>query len=154
MAGETVGIRPDLERAIAALRDGGNVQVVHRDGFVTDDEMHALFGCASLVLMPYQRHVGSSGVLVRAAAAGVPVLCQRYGMLGQLVEDRRLGLTVDTGSPEAIAAGLALFLDPAGAYPFDEHGARSFATLNTEDVMATTVFRGALGTAPVEPVVG
>jgi glycosyltransferase involved in cell wall biosynthesis len=111
---------------------------------VSDEEMHALFAAASLVLVPYQRHVGSSGVVVRAAAAGVPVLGPSYGMLGMLIEDRCLGESVDTTRPEELAAGLARFLDPSTPFPFDAEKARAYAAANTEEAMASTLFRFAL----------
>lgn len=144
MAGESVAVQSDIADAVAALQLRGAVQTVHLDTFVSDAEMHRLFRAASLVLLPYQRHIGSSGVLVRAAAAGVPVLGQDYGMMGALIRDRRLGLAVDTTSPEVLAHGLARFLAPTEPYPFDPESARAFAAANTERAMASTLFRHVL----------
>ncbi len=140
MAGEMDAGRAEMLEAIAALRQQGALQVVHLDAFVSDEEMHNLFRTAALVLLPYQHHVGSSGVAVRAAAAGVPVLGPRYGMLGTLIRDRTLGLSVDTTQPAALAHGLAQFLDVAAPYPFDVSSAQAYAAANTEQAMASTVF--------------
>ena len=140
MAGEMGSGRVDMMAAVAALRERGDVQVIHLDTFVSDVEMHRLFRAAGLVLLPYQHHVGSSGVAVRAAAAGVPVLGPTYGMLGTLIRDRHLGLSVDTTRPAAIAEGLAQFLNPAETYPFDRSSARTYAASNTEEAMASTIF--------------
>jgi glycosyltransferase involved in cell wall biosynthesis len=140
MAGETTAIHHEMTEAMAALRRRDALQVVHLDTFVSDEEMHSLFRAAALVLVPYQRHVGSSGVVVRAAAAGVPVLGPDYGMLGTLIRDRRLGLSVDTTQPAEIARGLARFLDPDAAYPFEVGAAQAFAAANTEEAMAETIF--------------
>ncbi len=145
MAGESVGVESDVVRAVGALRAHGALQVVHLDAFVPDEEMHRLFAAAHLVLLPYQRHVGSSGVLVRAAAAGVPVLGQDYGMMGALLDERRLGLAVDTTSADEIAQGLTRFLDPQTSYPFDADAARAFASANTEAAMASTLWSHVLG---------
>ena len=147
MAGESVAVQSDIAMALAGLRRRGAVQTVHLDAFVPDAEMHRLFGAASLVVLPYQRHVGSSGVLVRAAAAGVPVLGQDYGMMGALIREHGLGLAVDTTSPAAIADGLVRFLDPSAHYPFDADAARAFAAANTEEAMASTLFRHVLSGA-------
>ncbi len=147
MAGETTAIRHEMLEAVAALRHRGALQIVHLDAFVSDAEMHSLFRAASLVLMPYQRHVGSSGVLVHAAAAGVPVLGPRYGMLGALLRERGLGLSVDATQPAALTRGLVQFLDPAAPYPFDAHAARAYAAENTEQKMASTLFRHLLAEA-------
>ncbi len=140
MAGEATGARREIGEAVAEVRARGALQVVHLDAFIPDAEMHRLFQAASLVLLPYQGHVGSSGVVVRAAAAGVPVLGPEYGMLGALIDDRRLGLSVDTGRPADIARGLARFLDGRAPFPFDAASARAYAEANTERAMASTLF--------------
>ncbi len=46
---------------------------------------------ARSILAPYQRFVGSSGVLLWAARAGRPVLAQSFGLVGRLTRDHRLG---------------------------------------------------------------
>lgn len=137
MAGEVTGDAASIAAGVAALR--GAVQTVHLDGFVSDAEMHRLFGAADLVVLPYQRHVGSSGILVRAAAAGVPVLGPAYGMLGARIDADRLGASVDASDPADLARGLARFLDPHAAFPFDAEAARAFAAANTEHAMAATL---------------
>lgn len=145
MAGETTTVRQEVEEAVAALRAEGTLQVLHLDAFVPDAEMHRLFGAASLVLLPYQHHVGSSGVVVRAAAAGVPVLGPEYGMLGPLIRDHGLGMSVDTTRPADLVRGLVQFLDEAAPYPFDPSQARAYAAANTEHAMASTLFGHVLG---------
>lgn len=151
MAGEINAGRAEMLEAVAALRNRGALQVIHLDAFVSDEEMHRLFGAAALALMPYQHHVGSSGVVVRAAAAGVPVLGPAYGMLGTLIRDRSLGLSVDTTQPAAITRGLAQFLDPSTPYPFDRASAREYAAGNTEEAMASTLFHHVLAGAEHRP---
>ena len=138
MAGEAIA-GSEAADAAAALRARGTVQVLHLDGFVPDAEVHRLFGAADLVVLPYQRHVGSSGILVRAAAAGVPVLGPTYGMLGARIAEHRLGEGVDTSDPADLARGLARFLDPHLAFPFDAEAARALATANTEQAMAAAL---------------
>ena len=139
MAGEATGDAASVAAGVAALRARGAVQVVYADGFVSDAEMHRLFGVADLAVLPYQRHVGSSGVLVRAAAAGVPVLGPAYGMLGARIDEVRLGASADTSDPADLARGLARFLGPHTAFPFDAAAARAFAAANTEHAMATAL---------------
>src|SRR3546814_9883678 len=59
-------------------------------------EIDALVDRCDVVLAPYQRFVGSSGVLLWAASRGRPLLAQDYGLVGRLTADHGLGLTVDT----------------------------------------------------------
>lgn len=69
-------------------------------------EIAALVEACDVVLAPYQRFVGSSGVLMWAASRGRPVIAQSYGLVGQLVRERGLGLTVDTSDPDALAGAI------------------------------------------------
>lgn len=151
LAGEAVEPRSPFDAAVLALAARGTVQVIHLDGFTTDDTMHQLFGAADLVVLPYQGHVGSSGVLVRAAAAGAPVLGPSYGLLGAHIRDHGLGQYVDTTQPEALARGLAAFLDPASPFPFSAASARAFAAANTDAAMARTVLHHVLGPRDAQP---
>lgn len=121
-------VRDRLHKAVAST--DSTAQVLLHDAFVPDDEIQDLVRASDLVLVPYQRHVGSSGVLIRAAAAGRPVLGQAYGLVGQQIAAHRLGRAVDSTRPEAIAAALEGFL----ASPdegFDPEAARSFTEANT-----------------------
>lgn len=77
------------------------------DRWLSAGELAALIEASDVVMAPYQRFVGSSGVLLWAARAGRPVICQDYGLLGQLTERYRLGATVDSRDPRAIAAAIA-----------------------------------------------
>jgi glycosyltransferase involved in cell wall biosynthesis len=102
--------RPELERRAAALRARRPIQVIERFGFVSQEDVPAYFRLADIVLAPYPRHAGMSGVLLLAAAAGTPVLSGHYGLMGEYVRRHRLGVAVDAADPEAIAAGLERLL--------------------------------------------
>jgi len=69
-------------------------------------ELAAAVDACDVVLAPYQRFVGSSGVLIWAARMLRPVITQRYGLLGRLVRDYGLGMAVETTSPDAIAEAM------------------------------------------------
>ncbi|NNF58368.1 MAG: glycosyltransferase [Rhodothermaceae bacterium] len=123
--------RARIEDLITRVRERP-VQLILREGFVPDEEIQSLLGAADLVLVPYQRHVGSSGVLVRAAAVGTPILSQDYGLMGEQTRVLHLGQAADTTSPEAIAEGIRQFLaDPMRGFDLDR--ARAFAAQNTPE---------------------
>ena len=102
-----------------AIRDAvhGGIEVLNLDPtgpWVHLEERHlrageitALVDRSSVVLAPYQRFVGSSGVLMWAAGRGRPVITQDYGLLGRLVREHALGLAVDTTDPRALADAIA-----------------------------------------------
>jgi glycosyltransferase involved in cell wall biosynthesis len=91
-----------------------------------EDEIRKLFARADVVLAPYQRFVGSSGILLWAARAGKPVLTQNFGLIGRLVRDCHLGLVANVESETGLLAaircvvhdGIDAFFDPASVQHF------------------------------------
>ena len=93
----------------AAAGGGGSLRIVDR--YLTTVELAWLVQRSDALLAPYQRFVGSSGVLTWAAGARRPVIAQDYGLIGALVRDYRLGLAIDTTDPTEIAVAMAVFAD-------------------------------------------
>ncbi len=91
------------------------------------DELAEAILSTDMILAPYQRFVGSSGVLIWAARAGRPVITQAYGLLGRQTHDHKLGLAVDTTNPDVLADAIAIAVEKGPRTLFDEHGARRFA---------------------------
>ena len=128
-----------IDDQVSRLRGQGRVQIIQHDRFVDEEEIPGIFAAADLVLLPYQRHVGSSGVLVRAALAGIPVLGSDYGLLGEHVRRHGLGRTVDAASPKALAKALERWLLEPASFPFDAKRATCFAAQNTAAGFAETL---------------
>lgn len=132
--------REELLARIAAFDANSAVQVLLEDRFVPEAQVQRLLAACDLVLLTYRHHVGSSGVLVRAAAAGVPVLATDYGLVGAQVRKHRLGLPLDATSSEEIRSALLAWLDRPDAMPFDRSSASRFAAANTAEAFADTIF--------------
>jgi len=96
-----------LESLIKEISQSLPVQIIIRDEFVPEPEVHLYFQMTDVVLATYQRHVGMSGILLLAAAAQKPVLASDYGLLGYLVRHHQLGITVDSTFPGEISQGIA-----------------------------------------------
>ena len=127
--------------ALAIRASERPLQLVIRDEFVPEDRIQSLLSAADLALVPYQRHIGSSGVLIRAAAAGTPVLTQDYGVMAFQAREHELGQTIDTTSPTCIAHAIEAFLgDPA--LDFDPLSAKRFAAQNTVEAYTNTLLDG------------
>ncbi len=122
MAGPESGIDPALLNArLQRLAAHGLTQVVRHDEHVSQARVGDYFRASDIVLAPYQRHLGSSNILLLAAAHGRPALSQDYGLMGAYVRRDGLGVAVDTTQPAAIAAALERMLDdPAGFAPTRE----------------------------------
>ena len=128
-----------LKDQIRRARAATEVQVIHEDRFVEEEEIPALFDGADLVLLPYQRHIGSSGVLVRAAQACIPVLGQSFGLVGRHIRAHHLGMAVDSTCPKALAAGLETWLR-GDDLSFDPCRASAFGAANTAEHFSQTIF--------------
>ena len=125
---------------IRRLERTTSVQIVLDDLFLAYHEIQSVIRGADLALITYQRHIGSSNVLIRAAAERKPVLGSDYGLVGEHIRRRKLGLAVDTTKAEVIAAALQTFLTDPAAYPFDAESAYRFAHENVASAYAEIIF--------------
>ncbi len=125
--------------AQAATTLAARPDVTWMNEYVSEERMASLFRAADVVLVPYQYHVGSSNVLIRAAAAGKPVIGSQSGLVGRLIAEHHLGLAVDTTQSDALAHALAHASSP-DALSFDPASAARFAAANTPEAMGTTLF--------------
>jgi glycosyltransferase involved in cell wall biosynthesis len=109
-------IEPELSAAVRerldALRERRPELWLHVDDrHLAVAEIDGLLARGDVVLAPYQRFVGSSGVMLWAARTGKPLLTQDYGLLGRLVRENGLGLTVDTTDPDRLARAIARIVE-------------------------------------------
>ena len=130
-----------LETQIAVVCQAKPVQIIRRYEFISDREVQAYFQLADVILAVYQRHVGMSGILLLAAAAGKPVLSSNYGLMGEIVRYYHLGLTVDSTQPGEITAGLTNFLRSSTANFCDPTQMKAFVQANSAQKFAHTIFK-------------
>ena len=140
-AGSVVASERDaFYKEVALVRDHTQVQIVLDDRYVKDEEVHPMIKCADLVLVPYQHHIGSSNVLIRAANATIPVLGSNYGLMGAQIIEHKLGTALDSTNPEAIAKGIVTYLASETPPGFDKTIAKKFGASNSADAYAETIF--------------
>lgn len=97
-------IKSELYRRLSVLQNQRpDLDISVTDSFVSDKELAEKVCAADVVLAPYQKFVGSSGVLIWAITFGKPVITQDFGYLGRFVSEENLGYSVDTTSPEILA---------------------------------------------------
>ena len=130
-------LRPRLDAALESARRT-EAQVVFREGFVSDGDLDAMVCAADAVLALYRGHVGSSGVVLRAAAAGRPLIATDEGMIGREVRAHRLGQTVDVSDRVAVAAALGRATTEPGA-GFVLEGARAYAQAHSVGRFVDTI---------------
>ncbi len=132
--------QPLIRHQVSCLSDGLPIQMIIHDQFVPDSQIQPYFQLADVVLAPYQRHVGMSAILVRAATAQKPVLSCNYGLMGELTHRHRLGLAVDAAQPEQIANGIRQFLRTDPETFCDRQKMQQWASQNTAEKFASTIF--------------
>lgn len=130
-----------LQAKIDEIKAAYDVQVVIRSGFVPNEEVALCFQATDVVLAPYQRHVGMSGILVHAAAAQKPLIASNYGLLGELVRQNQLGLTVEAAKPESIATAIKRVLSGELETIGDRANMKNFARQNCANNFARLIFQ-------------
>jgi glycosyltransferase involved in cell wall biosynthesis len=106
-------------------KSGGNV--VDDLRLITEDELDAYIQRSDAVLTAYRGFKGSSGILIRAAHFGRPVISTDEGLLGYFVRRHRLGQAIDVANSEAFAACIQTFMSTGRLSGFDPAAARRFA---------------------------
>lgn len=94
-------IKPTLD-AMASADD----RIFIVDRHLDDDEFWAAMCSADVLCATYVRHVGSSGIVARAAYLGTPLLSSDYGWVGEATRRYELGTTADTTDLAALTAAV------------------------------------------------
>lgn len=150
IAGRTdKNIKPKVLQEIEALaRTQPDLWLQYEGRYLESGEVAALVARSDVVLAPYQRFVGSSGVLMWSARERKPVITQDYGLLGRLTREHRLGLAVDTTSPDALAAAIEQAVENGSASLADPARVEAFVSHRTPDRFAWAVIGAALAPTP------
>ena len=135
------------EEVIAKVRQINNdtpIQVVLKNEYVSDTIVQRYYEIADVALTTYQRHMGMSSALIRAALAKIPVVSSDYGLMGELVKRENLGITVDTESPSSFADGLSAAVSHPPEELFNVDNALAFAASHSPNALARTLKTWAL----------
>jgi hypothetical protein len=95
-------------------------RIVVVDRYVSDDELGAAFFAADVVAVTHPRQIGSSGTLVRAAAAERYLLTSDFGWVGWVTKLFQLGSAVDVVDAGALTAALTTALERSARYQRSE----------------------------------
>jgi colanic acid biosynthesis glycosyl transferase WcaI len=137
-------IRLSVQRKLEQVRTGKPELFCHlEDRWLASEEIEALLPRADVVLAPYQRFVGSSGVMLWAARFGKPILTQNFGVLSSLTRDHRLGLAVDCTDPAVLASAIARLVEEGPQSFIDREAARQFLADHSPQRFAETVLASA-----------
>ncbi len=77
-------------------------QIVVKDSFVKDEDIQQFFKVADYALALYHKHFGMSAIMVRAAVAQKPLIASSFGLMGKIVLENELGITVENNLKEIL----------------------------------------------------
>jgi len=83
-----------------------DVPIMVFDRFLGDDEFVSLFALADIIAIPYRNFVGTSNILVHAAAFRRPVVASDFGLVGELVNRYHLGITCDESNAASLSEAI------------------------------------------------
>lgn len=127
-----------VTEALAELVRRGRAVVVNR--YVTAEEEKQLFAACDVALLPYIGHFGSSGLQVRAAGTGRPVIASDEELVGRLVREHGLGPVFPSGD----AAALRAVIDATARAPESELARWQAAARAYAPKCSRAAWRGAL----------
>lgn len=119
-----------LMDTILKKRINGTSQIIEINRFLSQQELCLAISAVDVVAVAYPRHIGSSGILLEAAAANKPILGSKFGWIGYVIEKFGLGYTLNVLDEQAFKKGLSwAFLNPT----FSIQGANTLASANTPE---------------------
>jgi glycosyltransferase involved in cell wall biosynthesis len=128
-------LTPRLEELAAATP----LAITRRAAYVGEAELGDWFTAADVVLAPYMHHVGTSGILLLAAAFRRPVISQEFGPMGRLTRDYQLGVTVNPSDSSALAGAIRSFLRDTPPPVFDPEVAYALAREQSHEKFTNTL---------------
>jgi glycosyltransferase involved in cell wall biosynthesis len=91
-------------------------RIVTLNRYLNEGELSAVLGAMDLVCTPYRDHMGSSGIVLRAAQAGRPVLTPNQGWFSEIVPLFDLGYTGEIHEGTTLSNMLRSCLDESEAF--------------------------------------
>jgi glycosyltransferase involved in cell wall biosynthesis len=128
---------------IEAVMDGAaarklreHERLVEINRFIEEDRDIDPMSVADIVWVYYRREFRTiSDVLTRAALSRLPVVARRLGVIGRVVDENQLGLTVPAEDPDAIAEAVSrLASDPVLRRSMGGNGPAIFSHNTPEDL--------------------
>jgi glycosyltransferase involved in cell wall biosynthesis len=150
-------LSPDVQ----SLLIGPMAELVHQERIIVinryldDSELHAAMSALDVVCTPYPRHIGSASIVIRAAAAGRPVVASDFGWLGMVVPRFNLGWLCDDSDPRSLGSTIGFALQRSSEFRSTEAARRfvSFHSVENFQTAWTVRLRERLGlpVMPIEP---
>ncbi len=116
------------------------IQVLTVFEYISEADVPVYFRLSDFVLAPYQSHIGMSGILLLAAASDKPVISSDFGLMGKLVRQFELGVSINSSSTDAIRDAISCLLSSCGMSVHSTKKSRLFAEMNSAERFSETIF--------------
>jgi glycosyltransferase involved in cell wall biosynthesis len=142
-----------LQGEFAAFVASGRIVVV--SGHASQEKFHLGLSAVDVICTPYPRHIGSSGIVVRAAVLEKPVLGSNSGWIGAVIQCFGLGWICDVEDTSEFSAAIGSALGLSSSYRPSEAAATfaHFHSLENFKIHLTRLIRDRLGIAEARTVV-
>jgi glycosyltransferase involved in cell wall biosynthesis len=118
------------------------------DRYIPEEELIQTIRASDVILAPYQRFTGSSGILLWAAGANKPIITQDHGVIGALTKKYKLGLSIDTTDPKEVANALTSIIESDLIDVGDKSKMNNFVANKSSKTFAYTILRKILNEIP------
>ena len=138
--------------AISAQPAKVRKRIIDRDRLLTDREFDLAIPAMDAVCAPYPRHFGSSGIVLRAIAAGRPVIGPDKFWIGRIISTLGVGRTCKVENPDELRKTLVATPEDIKHFNLPE-AARVYLKFQSEENFKATLtasLRSRIG-LPVHP---
>lgn len=105
-------LKENIESLVARLKiDNPNIDIRINNRYSSEEEMAELFSLSDVILIPYLNFYASSGVLGHAAKNNTPSIVSKNGVMSEVVQEYKIGTTVDPSNLKSIAKQIKEYLD-------------------------------------------
>ena len=132
----------ELDRPLAHYIEERNMADVRLLGFVANQELPRLYGCADFFVMS-STYEGQPVVLLEAMACGLPPILSDIPAMRDVIGDSGLGLLVDFGDPRRAAGRIEEYLSSPKAKQ-DRLGVRDYVVRNMSSAAVAETYLGLL----------
>lgn len=95
----------NIKKMLAGI--GAHSNIISIDRFVDDAELLSAINAADVIAATYRCHVGSASMVIRAAAAGKPILGSDFGWVGHTIRKYELGYVCDVEDEHSLLKGMS-----------------------------------------------
>lgn len=94
--------RVKFENKLKEISNLSDFQIITKKTFIPEEDIQLYFEVSDYILALYNKHIGMSGITIRAAVAQKPLLTYNFGLMGKLVLENELGLIVNNDLSEKL----------------------------------------------------